>query len=264
MIKRVLTIAGSDSGGGAGVQADLKTIALYGGFGMSVITALTAQNTLGIQDVYPIPIEFIKRQIDSVVTDIGVDAVKTGMLVNSDVVKAVANKMREYEIEKLIVDPVMVAKGGRSVLYEDALDALKSELIPLAFLITPNLHEASKIWGRKVENTEEMKKAALEIFKRGASNVLIKGGHLPGRSIDILFNGKEYFEYDSDRIHTANTHGTGCVYSAFLALEIAMGSTVSQAVKNAKDFIAIAIKSSLDLGKGHGPVNPYAAILREI
>lgn len=263
-MKRVLTIAGSDSGGGAGVQADLKTIALYGGFGMSVITALTAQNTLGVQDIYPIPIEFIKMQIDSVVTDIGVDAVKTGMLVNSDVVRAVAEKIREYAVEKLIVDPVMVAKGGRSILCEDALDTLKRELIPLAFLITPNLDEASKIWGRKVENTEEMKEAALDIFKRGARNVLIKGGHLPGRSIDILFNGEEYFEYDSDRIPSENTHGTGCVYSAFLALEIAKGSAVNQAVKNAKDFITIAIENSLDLGKGHGPVNPYAGILREM
>ena len=263
-MKRILTIAGSDSGGGAGIQADLRTIALLGGFGMSVITALTAQNTLGVQDVYPISPEFIEKQIDSVITDIGVDAVKTGMLANSQVVKVVARKIKEYRIEKLIVDPVMIAKGGEPLLSKDAIDTLIEELIPLAFLITPNLSEASAICREPVENLDEMREAAKNIYQKGTKNVLIKGGHLPGRSIDILFDGKSFFEYDSERIHTENTHGTGCVYSAALTFEIAEGNPIHQAVKNAKEFVTSAIRNSLPLGRGHGPANPYAIFSKDI
>ena len=262
-MKRILTIAGSDPGGGAGIQADLKTIALLGGFGMSVITALTAQNTLGIQYVYPIPPQFIEKQMDSVISDIGLDAAKTGMLVDSKVIKAVVKKVKEYRITKLVVDPAMVAKGGQSLLSADALNTFIDELMPLAFLITPNLPEASAIWGRKVENTGDMREAAKDIYKKGAKNVLIKGGHLPGRAIDILFDGKGFFEYESERIHTKNTHGTGCVYSSALAFEIAMDNGIHQAVKNAKNFVTGAIKNSLNLGKGYGPVNPYAALSKE-
>ena len=263
-MKRILTIAGSDSGGGAGIQADLKTIALLGGFGMSVITALTAQNTLGVQGVYPVSPEFIEKQVDSVIRDIGVDAVKTGMLVNSQIVNVVARKTKEYRIEKLILDPVMVAKGGEPLLSKDAIDTLIEELIPLAFLITPNLPEASAICGKPIETPDEMREAAKNIYQKGAKNVLIKGGHLPGRAADILFDGKNFHEYDSERIDTENTHGTGCVYSAALTFEIAKGNHVHEAVKNAKEFVTSAIRNSLSLGKGHGPVNPYAVFSKDI
>ena len=263
-MKRILTIAGSDSGGGAGIQADLRTIALLGGFGMSVVTALTAQNTLGVQDVYPISPEFVEKQIDSVITDIGVDAVKTGMLANSQVVKVIARKIKGYRVEKFIVDPVMIAKGGGALLSKDAIDTLIEELIPLAFLITPNLPEASAICGKPVENLDEMREAAKYIYQKGAKNVLVKGGHLPGRSMDILFDGKGFYEYDSERIHTENTHGTGCVYSAALAFEIAKGNHIHQAVKNAKEFVTSAIRNSLPLGGGHGTVNPYGVFSKEI
>lgn len=263
-MKRILTIAGSDSGGGAGIQADLRTIAFLGGFGMSVITALTAQNTFGVQDVYPISPEFIEKQIDSVITDIGVDAVKTGMLANAQVVKVVARKIKDYGIEKLIVDPIMIAKRGEPLLSKDAIGTLIEELIPLAFLITPNLPEASAIYGKPVENLDEMKEAAKNIYQKGARNVLIKGGHLQGRSIDILFDGESFFEYDSERIHTENTHGTGCVYSAALAFEIANDNHIHHAVKNAKEFVTSAIRNSLPLGGGHGTVNPYGVFSKEI
>ena len=263
-MKRILTIAGSDPGGGAGIQADLKTIGLLGGFGMSVITALTSQNSMGVQDIYPIPPEFIEKQMDSVISDIGVDAAKTGMLVNSEVIRVIAGKVKEYSVEKLIVDPVMVAKGGRSLLSGDALKTLVTEFLPLAFLITPNLSEASAICGIKVENVEDMRKAARDIHSKGARYVLIKGGHLSGSSIDILFDGEEFFEYGCERIPTKNTHGTGCVYSAALAFEIAGDNPVHQAVENAKGFVTTAIKGSLALGKGCGPVNPYAVFARDI
>ncbi|MFH2011288.1 MAG: bifunctional hydroxymethylpyrimidine kinase/phosphomethylpyrimidine kinase [Pseudomonadota bacterium] len=263
-MKRILTIAGSDSGGGAGIQADLRTIALMGGFGMSVITALTAQNTLGVQGVYPVPPEFVEKQIDSVISDIGVDAAKTGMLSNPQIIKVVAGKIREYRIEKLIVDPVMIAKGGAPLLSEDTLDALIEDLIPLAFLITPNLPEASAICGKPIENLDEMREAAKDIYQKGAKNVLVKGGHLPGRSVDVLFDGESFYEYDSARIDTKNTHGTGCVYSAALTFEIAMGNNICEAVKNAKRFVTSAIRYSVPLGGGHGPVNTYAVFSKEI
>lgn len=264
-MKKILTIAGSDSGGGAGIQADLKTIALLGGFGTSVITALTAQNTMGVQDIYPIPSDFVEKQIDSVIADIGVDAVKTGMLLSSEVIRVVAKKIREHGVQKLIVDPVMVAKGGRPLLSRDSLDTLTDELIPLAFLITPNLPEASAICGRRVENPEDMREAARDIHKKGAKNVLIKGGHLPGCSmVDILFDGQGFFEYASEKVPTKNTHGTGCIYSAALAFEVAKGNEIHQVVRNAKEFITHAIKYSLAIGGGHGPVNPYAIFSREV
>ncbi|MDY7034077.1 MAG: bifunctional hydroxymethylpyrimidine kinase/phosphomethylpyrimidine kinase [Thermodesulfobacteriota bacterium] len=263
-MKRILTIAGSDSGGGAGIQADLKTITLLGGFGMSVITALTAQNTTGVQGIYPVPLEFIEEQMDSVLSDIGVDAVKTGMLLDSQVIQVVAKKIAEYKVEKLIVDPVMVAKDGHSLLSKDALDSLRDELIPISFLITPNLPEASAICGRKIESLDDMKKASIDIRKYGARNVLIKGGHFKGSPIDVLFDGERFIEYGSPRITTENTHGTGCVYSAVLACEVAQGSHIHEAVKNAKEFITCAIKNSLHIGRGYGPVNPYSCFSKEV
>jgi len=263
-MKRILTIAGSDSGGGAGIQTDLKTITVLGGYGMSVITALTAQNTVGVQAILELPLDFIERQIDSVVEDIGVDAVKTGMLSSSPIVSLVASKIKQYQIKRVIVDPVMVAKSGDSLLKEEAQKALRELLIPLAFVVTPNLPEASVLAGIEVSDLRTMKEAARSIYNLGARNVLIKGGHLEGEILDLLFDGKTFYEYPTPRIPTKNTHGTGCTFASAIATELAKGETVQTAVKQAKAFITTAIRFSLPLGKGHGPTNPYAMIANEM
>ncbi len=265
-MKRILTIAGSDSGGGAGIQADLKTITVLGGFGLSAITALTAQNTMGVQDSYPIPVAFIEKQIDSVMTDIGVDATKTGMLVNSEIITAVSRKIREYQLEKVVVDPVMSAQSGDELLDKGSLKTLVSELIPLAFLITPNLSEASILAGMEtdISNTGGMKHAAQRIHDLGAKNVLIKGGHLSGEAIDLLYYEGRFIEYSAPRVNTGNTHGTGCTYSAAITTEIAKGKSLPEAVGLAKEFVTTAIKFSLDLGGGCGPTNHYAPIKKEV
>jgi len=225
---------------------------------MTAITALTAQNTTGVKTIQKIPASFIANQIDAVITDIGVDAVKTGMLVETKVIETVSHKLRDYHITKIIVDPVMLSKSGVPLMTKESYASLKRELIPLAFLITPNLYEASAITGKKVEKVTHMKEASKKIHQMGAQNVLIKGGHLKGKPVDILYDGKAFHEFDSGRIKTKNTHGTGCVLSAAIATEIAKGVPLLKAVKNAKDFITTAIRFSLDLGKGYGPVNPYA------
>jgi hydroxymethylpyrimidine/phosphomethylpyrimidine kinase len=258
-MKRILTIAASDSGGGAGIQADIKTISLLGGFGMSAITALTAQNTTGVKKIHKVPVNFIAKQIDSVITDIGVDAVKTGMLVDAKVIEVVSRKLLTHKIQKVIVDPVMLAKDGAALLTRDAHASLKRKIIPLAFLVTPNLYEASVLSGRKIEKVSQMKEASKKIHQMGAQNVLVKGGHLRGKPVDILYDGKEFHEFEAERIKTTRTHGTGCTFSAAIATETAKGLPLIQAVKNAKDFITTAIRFSLALGKGCGPVNPYAS-----
>lgn len=261
-MRRILTIAASDSGGGAGIQADLKTIALMGGFGMSAITALTAQNTTGVQAVHPVPARFVARQINAVISDIGVDAIKTGMLANARIVKTVSRILRCLGETKIIIDPVMMAKGGALLLEKAAYPVLKRELIPLAFIITPNLHEAAALTGNTTESVSRMKKAARAIHLMGARNVLVKGGHLKGRAIDILYDGRDYYELAIDRIESRNTHGTGCTLSAALAMEIANGVALPEAVRHAKDFVTAAIRSSFDLGQGCGPLNPYASFSR--
>jgi hydroxymethylpyrimidine kinase/phosphomethylpyrimidine kinase len=263
-MKRVLTIAGSDSGGGAGIQADLKTITLLGGFGMSAITALTAQNTVGVQGIVELDVEFIKKQIDSVLSDIGADAIKTGMLSNSEIVMAVAEKIREYRIEKVVVDPVMVAKSGDALLKKDARESVRRELLPLGYLVTPNLPEASVLSGCKVKGLDDMKQAATVIHERGARNVLVKGGHLPGNPFDLLFDGEQFHEFPGERVDTKNTHGTGCTYSAAIATELAKGKPLVQAIGEAMAFMAFALRFSLNFGKGHGPTNHYAMVSREI
>ncbi len=263
-MRRVLTIAGSDSGGGAGIQADLKTITVLGGFGMSVITALTAQNTVGVQGIVELDVEFVKRQIDSVLSDIGADAIKTGMLANSGIVRGAAEKIREYGIEKVVIDPVMVAKSGDALLKKEAQETVKRELLPLCYLVTPNLPEASVLSGHEVEGLDDMKWAARAIHQLGARNVLIKGGHLPDNPIDILFDGQRFHEFGGERIVTENTHGTGCTYSAAIATELAKGEPLARAIEKAKAFMTTALRFSLNIGKGHGPTNPYAMISREI
>jgi hydroxymethylpyrimidine kinase/phosphomethylpyrimidine kinase len=263
-MKRVLTIAGSDSGGGAGIQADLKAITLLGSYGMSVLTALTAQNTIGVQAIHEVPARFVSTQIDSVLSDIGADAIKTGMLANAEIVEVVARKIKHYGVKKVVVDPVMVAKSGDSLLRKDAQEALIERLIPLAMVVTPNLPEASVLTGLKVNSVEGMKKAAHRICELGAKHVVVKGGHLRGRAIDILYDGRKFYEIESKRIETRNTHGTGCTFASAIATLLARGETVPEAVKRAKTFITMAIQSGLPLGKGSGPTNPFAYILREM
>jgi len=263
-MKRILTIAGSDSGGGAGIQADLKAITLLGGYGMSVLTALTAQNTLGVQAMYEVPVLFVEKQIDSVLSDIGADAIKTGMLVNAEIVEVVAKKMKQYQVEKVVVDPVMVAKSGDSLLRKDAQEALIKRLIPLSMVVTPNLMEASVLTGLKVRSIEEMKKAAHRIYELGSKHVVVKGGHLKGKALDLLYDGEKYEEIEGPRIETKNTHGTGCTFASAIATFLARGDTVSEAVRKAKIFITMAIQSGLAIGKGTGPTNPSAYVLREM
>jgi len=263
-MKRVLTIAGSDSGGGAGIQADLKAITLLGGFGMSAITALTAQNTVGVQGIHEIPGRFVEEQIDSVLSDIGADAVKTGMLANKEIIEVVSKKIKQYRLKKVVVDPVMISKSGAALLRKDAQALLIKKLIPLAWVVTPNLMEASVLAGLKVNSLEGMKKAAQLIYKLGPKHVVVKGGHLKGVAIDLLYDGKDFSEMEGPRFETKNTHGTGCTFASAIATLLARGEPVQEAVRKAKAFVAMAIQSSLSLGKGTGPTNPSAYVLREM
>jgi hydroxymethylpyrimidine/phosphomethylpyrimidine kinase len=261
-MKRVLTIAGSDSGGGAGIQADLKTFAALGVYGTSAITAVTAQNTVGIQGVIELPAGFVGLQIDSVATDIGVDAVKTGMLSNADIIAVVAAKVREHALPNLVVDPVMVAQDGTHLLREDARRVLVGELIPLAKVVTPNLYEAGVLTGMEIESLEDMRGAARAIHALGAQHVVVKGGHLAGADecIDILFDGRHFTEFTAPRVETRNTHGIGCTFASAIAAELARGRSVPEAVSTAKEFVTMALQHSLSLGRGSGLLNHFAAL----
>ncbi len=263
-MKRVLTIAGSDSGGGAGIQADLKVITLLGGFGMSAITALTAQNTVGVQGIHEVPPRFVEQQIDAVLSDIGVDAVKTGMLANREIIEVVSRKIKQYKVKKVVVDPVMISKSGASLLRRDAQETLIKKLIPTAWVVTPNLMEASVLAGFKVNSLKGMKKAAHQIYRMGTKYVVIKGGHLKGMAVDLLYDGERFSEMEGPRIESKNTHGTGCTFASAIATLLARGEPVDEAVRKAKNFITMAIRSGLNLGKGHGPTNPSAYVLREM
>ncbi len=279
MIKKALTIAGSDSGGGAGIQADLKTFAAFGVYGTSVITAVTAQNTLGVQGVYDLPSEFVALQLDSVLSDIGADAVKTGMLSNAQIIEVVCDKVKEYGFSfaidlgrrktkrKLVVDPVMISTSGHRLISPEAERTLIEQLIPLAYLVTPNLSEAAVIADMSaeisvtdspaIEILRDMESAARVITDMGADNVLIKGGHLRGDAVDVLFDGKNFTCYSSERVKTRNTHGTGCTFSAAITAELAKGSDLNAAVQKAKDYITDALRYSYSVGAGHGSVNHF-------
>jgi hydroxymethylpyrimidine/phosphomethylpyrimidine kinase len=261
-MKRALTIAGSDSGGGAGIQADLKTFAAHGVFGMSAITALTAQNTIGVQGVFEIPSDFVGEQIDSVLRDIGADAVKIGMLSNVSIIGTVAAKIAEYALKPVVLDPVMVAKGGDSLLREDAKAALIARLLPLATIVTPNLPEAEVLCGFAIHGTEDMHRAARAIIALGPKAVVVKGGHLDDRkqSVDILFDGIDFTEFPAARIESKNTHGTGCTFSSAIAASLALGLPLRDAVRAAKAYVTRIIEASVDLGigHGHGPMNHMA------
>jgi hydroxymethylpyrimidine kinase/phosphomethylpyrimidine kinase len=260
-MKRILTIAGSDSGGGAGIQADLKTITVLGGYGMSAITALTAQNTVGVQGVHPVPVDFIKLQMEAVLSDIGADAAKTGMLATPEIVVAVAEELKQFKVELLVADPVMVAKSGDSLLSEAARETLRTVLLPISYLVTPNLPEASALCGFPVKDLDSMKESARVIRDMGPRYVLVKGGHLEKEAVDILFDGEGFERFGAPRLPSRNTHGTGCTYSAALATFLAQGLPVHDAVAEAKKFITRAISQGLALGSGHGPTNHYVQVL---
>jgi hydroxymethylpyrimidine/phosphomethylpyrimidine kinase len=255
---RALTIAGSDSGGGAGIQADLKVFLAFGCHGMSALTALTAQNTVEVSGIHPVPPDFVTAQIDAVVSDIGVDAAKTGMLASADIVEAVAAAVKGHGIENLVVDPVFVSKHRDHLLAGDAVGALKAELFPFAAVITPNLYEASGLVGREVATLADAREAARELHALGPRCVLVKGGHLESEddAVDVFFDGDSLSELRGARYDTKDTHGTGCALSAAIAARLAHGDEVGEAVAYAKEFISGAIANSLRLGGGYGPVNP--------
>lgn len=271
-IPRVLTIAGSDSGGGAGIQADLKTLTSLGVFGASVITALTAQNTLGVQGVHVPPTAFVKQQLDSVFTDIGFSVVKTGMLPNADIIKVVAEAVREYNVSTLIVDPVLVASSGDALVSGDSsLTAIVSDLLPIATLVTPNIPEAVRLTGKAIHTLSDVRQACVDIFAMGCRNVLLKGGHLgedasrgervsvdeidPTVATDILYDGMEFQAFTKPRIDSENTHGTGCTLASAIAAEMAKGQTLNKAVVLAKEYVYDGMQQGFRIGHGHGPLN---------
>ncbi len=255
---RVLSVAGSDSGGGAGIQADLKTISLLGSYGMSAITALTAQNTLGVQGIHPCPAAFVAEQIDSVLCDLGADVIKTGMLFSAEIIRVVAEAIERYALPA-VVDPVMIAKGGASLLQQQAIETLQRELLPRTYLLTPNLPEAEALTGIQIHNEADMEEAARTLQQMGARNVLLKGGHLEGEAVDLLLAADRVHHYRAPRIDTPNTHGTGCTFSAAIATFLAQGLALPEAVGRGKEFITQAIANALPLGSGHGPVNHWQA-----
>jgi hydroxymethylpyrimidine/phosphomethylpyrimidine kinase len=261
-LPRVLTIAGSDCSGGAGIQADLKTIAALGGYGMSAITALTAQNTEGVAGIHDVPPDFVVQQIEAVLTDIGTDAAKTGMLSSPAIIEAVAETLRRFPVPLLVVDPVMVSKSGARLLREEARDALIHHLLPLAHVVTPNIPEAEVLAGLSIESEETLREAASRIHGLlclGSARpcyVLMKGGHLEGpEAIDWLFDGQRWRAYSAPRVQTENTHGTGCTYAAAIATHLAAGKPIEEAVDDAKTYLTGTIQQSLSLGQGHGPLH---------
>lgn len=256
-LPRALTIAGSDSGGGAGIQADLKVFFALGCHGMSALTALTAQNTVGVTGVSEVSPEFVIAQVDAVAADIGVDAAKTGMLASAEIVEAVAKAVSANEITKLVVDPVSVSKHGNRLLSDDAVGALRTTLFPLATVITPNLHEAGALLGRSVGSREDMHRAAEDLLALGPHAVLVKGGHLEGEdATDVYLDADGLTEIGGPRYETKDTHGTGCALSAAIAARLAHGDDLLDAVRFAKEFVAGAIAHGLRIGRGFGPVNP--------
>lgn len=258
---RALTIAGSDSGGGAGLQADLRTFALLGCHGSSVVTAVTAQNSLGVQGVFPLAPEAVEAQLESVLSDIGADAAKTGMLFSAEIIEAVARVLASRPVERLVVDPVMVAKGGASLLRGDAREALIREILPRALLVTPNLPEAEVLAGGDIRTAEESWEACRRILDLGPGAVLLKGGHGDGEWVEDRYadrdGNRETFR--SRRVFTPHTHGTGCTLSAAIAALLARGEPLFTAVARAREFLLTAIREGYPLGAGHGPTNPYAA-----
>lgn len=262
-MKNLLTIAGSDSSGGAGIQADLKTFAAHGTFGMSVITAVTAQNTCGVTKVQNIDCEVVKAQIEAVFDDIRVDAVKIGMVSQPEIIETIGACLRHYQPEIIVVDPVMISKSGYPLLAPEACATLIRELLPLATLLTPNLPEAEAITGLKAETKEEMRPVAEKIIALGAKSVLVKGGHLSDTADDLLFDGSTEVWFPGKRIATKNTHGTGCTLSSSLAANLAKGLSLKEAVAASKAYVTTAIEHGLALGSGCGPTHHFVDLYRK-
>ncbi len=257
LIPKALTIAGSDSGGGAGIQADLKTFSAFRVFGMSVITAVTAQNSLGVQGVENLPPAFVAQQLRSVLIDFGTDAAKCGMLSTAGIIEAVAAELRDRRVEKLVVDPVMVAKSGDPLLRADARNALIDSILPLALVVTPNLPEAEVLAGIPVTQREDMEEAARRIHALGPRYVLIKGGHLKGDAVDLLWNGREATEFRVARVDSTNTHGTGCTLSAAIAAGLARGQALGDSIRSAKAYVTRAIREGFQAGRGVGQLRHF-------
>lgn len=257
-IKQVLTIAGSDSGGGAGIQADIKAMSANGVFAMSAITAITAQNTEEVTEVFELPVSIIAAQIDAVFDDFDVAAVKTGMLSSAEIVRVVARMLGQQKVANLIVDPVMLSKSGHALLKPDAVETLRAELIPLALVITPNVHEAQQLSGMEIKTLADARQAAKALHKLGCRNVLIKGGHLLAeRGTDLLYDGRFFNVYKGDYIDTPHTHGTGCTFASAIAAQVARGQALPEAVRAAKAYVTDAIRHGLAIGHGKGPTNHF-------
>ena len=255
-LPRVLTVAGSDSGAGAGIQADLKTFAALGVYGLTAITAVTAQNTLGVRAVMELPVAFIEVQIDAVLEDIGADILKTGMLTSAAIIEAVAGRIQAWKL-RAVVDPVMRAKDGAALLQPEALSALRSTLLPLAEVVTPNLPETEALLGQPIETLEDMRAAARALHALGPRHVIIKGGHLAAQPIDIYSDGARCVELRAERLQTRHTHGTGCTFAAALAAFLARGWSVEEAAASAKTYVTKAIRYAPGLGHGHGPLEHF-------
>ena len=257
-MKQILTIAGSDSGGGAGIQADIKAISANGGFAMSAITSVTAQNTVAVTEAFDLPLSLIAGQLDAVFTDFDVVSVKTGMLSSSDIVNTVTRKLQEFTPNYIVVDPVMISKSKFSLLKEEAINSLKQELIPIATLITPNIHEAELLAQQEIRSIEDAQQAAKSIAKLGCKAVLVKGGHLEDeKATDVLYYQGDWTFFESEWVETKNTHGTGCTYSAAIATHLGQGKNLIEAIQTAKIYITGAIQHALDIGNGHGPTNHF-------
>lgn len=259
---RVLTIAGSDSGGGAGIQADIKAISAMGCYAASALTAITVQNTLGVEDVHPIPLDILRGQIDAVLSDIGADAVKIGMLHSSEVVEVVADALQRHQISNVVLDPVMVSTSGHRLIEESAIETLKSRLLPLARVITPNIPEAEILSGTKITSNDDLPAIARELSCGGRISVLLKAGHLDADTLtDVLYNAEEQtiHHFSSPRISSPNTHGTGCTLSSALAAALAKGLPLTEATRQAKEYLAGALRAGAEykIGNGHGPVHHF-------
>jgi hydroxymethylpyrimidine/phosphomethylpyrimidine kinase len=258
-VPKALTIAGSDSGGGAGIQADLKTFSAFRVFGMSVLTALTAQNSVGVHGVHDVPPPFVAAQIDAVLGDFGTDAIKVGMLFSAAIVEAVAARLADAGSTPIVLDPVMVAKGGDPLLQPAAREALIARMVPVAHIVTPNLPEAAALAGIAVDNEKDMEEAARRIHRMGPRHVLVKGGHLAGAATDVLFDGRGFTRFEGERIASANTHGTGCTLSSAIAAGLAHGRTLDLAIRDAKAYVSATIREGFRPGRGVGVLRHFVA-----
>lgn len=261
---KALTVAGSDSGGGAGIQADLKTFAALGVYGSSVITAVTAQNTIEVAAIAEVPEEVVIAQIDTVVHDIGAHAAKTGMLSSTPIIQNVADRLEAWGIPHLVVDPVMVSKGGVALLQPDAIDSMKKDLLPFASVITPNIPEAETLAGRKIATPAHAQEAAKAIAALGPKTVIIKGGHLPGSPTDLVYHDGIFTPFEGTRVDTKNTHGTGCTFSAAITAFLALGFPTLEAIRLAKSYIQNALEHAVSIGEGHSPVAHFAPLPENI